>query len=443
MSGSKTLVAGFVASASATLDPGQTGDSIVEIASATPVVLTWPSAHDWYAYSPTVVNETETVTLVNAGPADASVALGVGCLWSDGTSAPKAIKAGDSAVVQTRYVGGGFAAAQLRLTLLAAPASSIGPVSATGYYYAAAGGVPDEYMSGAASPSTAYQAVFQHAPTAVSSGSAAVTATITPNPSASSSVSYAAASGNVQIQHGTYANAVAVATQGIVRVLAGATSFSGANSRLIGGQFGAQMSGGAAGAIAPGAAMGIATSNLITDAGWSTTIPSVTGVYASAFAGSGAGTGTVTTARAGYFFAPTLGAAQSIATNVGVDVVPFASATGIVGTNVGLRVSAPTNGTVANMAVQLSDTSGLASGGLTFGTTSGQSNLYRSAASTLKTDTAFEVGTALRVDGNVGFYNTAPVAKPTVTGSRAGNAALASLLTALASMGLVVDSSTA
>ncbi len=43
----------------------------------------------------------------------------------------------------------------------------------------------------------------------------------------------------------------------------------------------------------------------------------------------------------------------------------------------------------------------------------------------------------------VGFYNTAPVAKPTVTGSRGGNAALASLLTALATLGLVTDSTNA
>lgn len=50
---------------------------------------------------------------------------------------------------------------------------------------------------------------------------------------------------------------------------------------------------------------------------------------------------------------------------------------------------------------------------------------------------------SLRINGNIGFYNTAPVAKPTVTGSRGGNAALASLLTALAGQGLLTDSSTA
>lgn len=43
----------------------------------------------------------------------------------------------------------------------------------------------------------------------------------------------------------------------------------------------------------------------------------------------------------------------------------------------------------------------------------------------------------------MGFYGTTPVVKPTVTGSRGGNAALASLLTALAGQGLLTDSSTA
>ena len=52
------------------------------------------------------------------------------------------------------------------------------------------------------------------------------------------------------------------------------------------------------------------------------------------------------------------------------------------------------------------------------------------------------IGGALDHDGStVGFYGTAPVAKPTVTGSRGANAALASLLTALASLGLLTDAS--
>lgn len=42
----------------------------------------------------------------------------------------------------------------------------------------------------------------------------------------------------------------------------------------------------------------------------------------------------------------------------------------------------------------------------------------------------------------LGFYGSAGITKPTVTGSRGGNATLASLLTLLASMGLIVDGTT-
>ena len=40
----------------------------------------------------------------------------------------------------------------------------------------------------------------------------------------------------------------------------------------------------------------------------------------------------------------------------------------------------------------------------------------------------------------VGFHGAAPTARPAVTGSRGGNAALTSLLTALAAKGLIIDS---
>jgi hypothetical protein len=46
------------------------------------------------------------------------------------------------------------------------------------------------------------------------------------------------------------------------------------------------------------------------------------------------------------------------------------------------------------------------------------------------------------IQGRVGFNNEAPFAKPTVTGAKGGNTALASLLTALAGYGLIVDGST-
>jgi hypothetical protein len=43
----------------------------------------------------------------------------------------------------------------------------------------------------------------------------------------------------------------------------------------------------------------------------------------------------------------------------------------------------------------------------------------------------------------LGFFGAPPVVKPVITGSRGGNAALAVLLTALASLGLVTDATTA
>lgn len=45
--------------------------------------------------------------------------------------------------------------------------------------------------------------------------------------------------------------------------------------------------------------------------------------------------------------------------------------------------------------------------------------------------------------GPVGFNSVDPVAKPVVSGSRGGNAALASLLTALATYGLITDGTSA
>lgn len=46
-------------------------------------------------------------------------------------------------------------------------------------------------------------------------------------------------------------------------------------------------------------------------------------------------------------------------------------------------------------------------------------------------------------DGSVGFFGSAGITRPTITGSRAGNAALASLITQLSNLGLVTDSTTA
>jgi len=85
------------------------------------------------------------------------------------------------------------------------------------------------------------------------------------------------------------------------------------------------------------------------------------------------------------------------------------------------------------------------------GGTSG--SLFREEFSweTIDTDGLWELqifgrsGIAMAGDSSairLGFFETTPIAKPTVTGSRGGNAALASFLTEMANLGLIIDSST-
>ncbi|WP_199845122.1 hypothetical protein, partial [Streptomyces scabiei] len=78
------------------------------------------------------------------------------------------------------------------------------------------------------------------------------------------------------------------------------------------------------------------------------------------------------------------------------------------------------------------------------GSTARDTNWRRSAANEWTTDDAVIVSLMLRHLGTtLGFYGAAAATKPTVSGSRGGNAALASLLTGLATLGLVTDSTTA
>ncbi|MFF7200532.1 hypothetical protein [Streptomyces sp. NPDC008141] len=71
-------------------------------------------------------------------------------------------------------------------------------------------------------------------------------------------------------------------------------------------------------------------------------------------------------------------------------------------------------------------------------------NLRRSNANEWTTDDALIVALMFRHLGTtLGFYGSAAVAKPTVTGSRGGNAALDSLLSALATLGLITNSTSA
>ncbi|MDX3637679.1 hypothetical protein PV728_47415 [Streptomyces europaeiscabiei] len=71
-------------------------------------------------------------------------------------------------------------------------------------------------------------------------------------------------------------------------------------------------------------------------------------------------------------------------------------------------------------------------------------NWRRSAANEWTTDDSVIVSLMLRHLGTtLGFYGATATTKPSVTGSRGGNAALASLLTALATLGLITDGTSA
>jgi hypothetical protein len=96
-------------------------------------------------------------------------------------------------------------------------------------------------------------------------------------------------------------------------------------------------------------------------------------------------------------------------------------------------------GTYSTSAINLNDTTFAQAGGILFG---GDIALYRSNTATLRCTGTFIAATQFRHLGTtLGFFNTAATTKATVTGSRGSNAALASLLTALANYGLITDSS--
>lgn len=114
-------------------------------------------------------------------------------------------------------------------------------------------------------------------------------------------------------------------------------------------------------------------------------------------------------------------------------------------TRMGLRIGAmPSIGGftgVTNFAINLEGTSRLPQDGIRI---AGDTNLYSSASATLKTDNSFHVGSTFRhLGGSLGFYNATAISKPTITGSRGGNAALASFLTEAQNLGLITDSTTA
>lgn len=112
------------------------------------------------------------------------------------------------------------------------------------------------------------------------------------------------------------------------------------------------------------------------------TISNVWGIDITGFKISGTppNAGTITTVKGIIINDNDAPSPLSITNSLGIDIAALTRGGTL---NVGLRIAAP-SGATNNYAIQLSDTGGTLAGGITFGT--GTSNLYRSAASTLKTD---------------------------------------------------------
>lgn len=80
-------------------------------------------------------------------------------------------------------------------------------------------------------------------------------------------------------------------------------------------------------------------------------------------------------------------------------------------------------------------------GGMTIQANSGGLSIEALTGGTLTLNGA-DIDVGVSNLNNISFYGGTGSTQPTITGSRGGNAALASLLTALATLGLIVDSST-
>lgn len=103
----------------------------------------------------------------------------------------------------------------------------------------------------------------------------------------------------------------------------------------------------------------------------------------------------------------------SLANHYGIDIAGFTRASG---SSIGIRIAAP-SGATNNYALQLSDTTGVAAGGITWAS---DVNLYRSTANVLKTDDKLLISLDAEIDGaldhdgtTVGFYGVAPATRPT------------------------------
>lgn len=98
-------------------------------------------------------------------------------------------------------------------------------------------------------------------------------------------------------------------------------------------------------------------------------------------------------------------------TSIGIDVV---ATTGADTTNIGVRIAKGDT-----YALQLSDTGGTAPGGITFGT---DTNLYRSAANTLKTDDAFIATGLITATAGITILDAQNIVLDVTTGTKIGTA---------------------
>ena len=151
-----------------------------------------------------------------------------------------------------------------------------------------------------------------------------------------------------------------------------------------------------------------------------------------------AGTGTVNTSGIAVtqITGNTAFTAAMVGNTITINSVPYTVASFVDGTHITLTTSAGTQTGVSWSAT-------LAASGLDEWTAQTIGGSGSDGTSTLEVTHTGSSGLAgVQFNCPVGFNSTAPIAKPTVTGSKAGNAALASLITALASLGLVTDSTT-
>lgn len=224
-----------------------------------------------------------------------------------------------------------------------------------------------------------------------------------PPASSTSSVQYVGLRSNLLMKDDTCTSSFTASStssrfDGIVSGCPNVTSISGSRSHIILAPQSSAVIGTAIGMYG----IGVVGSSY----GASATVTLSVGVQAQAYTGSISNL-TISTAIGLNVPASTGTGTNAITNYYGISIAPT-TASNIVN-SYGLLISAgPTGATGLKAAIRLADTTGAASGGIMFGGLASQSNLYRSAASTLKTDTALVVGTTLEVDSSSASAVTLP-----------------------------------